>query len=51
MIFSHGFMVYLAIIIALVSGFILKRTRAGLHLRSVGENPATADAAGVNVTL
>ncbi len=51
MIFSHGFMVYLAIIIALVSGFILKRTRAGLHLRSVGENPATADAAGINVTL
>ncbi len=27
----------------------LKRTRAGLHLRAVGENPATADAAGINV--
>ena len=51
MIFSHGFMVYLAIIIAVVAGIFLKRTRPGLHLRSVGENPATADAAGINVTL
>jgi simple sugar transport system permease protein len=28
----------------------LTRTRTGLNLRSVGENPATADAAGINVT-
>ena len=28
----------------------LNRTRAGLNLRAVGENPATADAAGINVT-
>ena len=28
---------------------MLKRTRIGLHLRAVGENPATADAAGINV--
>ena len=48
--FSYGFLVYLAIIIALVSSYILKRTRVGLHLRSVGENPGTADAAGINVT-
>lgn len=49
-IFSYGFMVYLAIIIAVVVSVFLKKTRAGLHLRSVGENPATADAAGINVT-
>lgn len=49
MIFSYGFMVYLAVVIALVSGFILKKTKVGLHLRAVGENPATADAAGINV--
>ena len=46
-----GFMVYLAIIIAIVASFVLTRTRVGLHLRAVGENPATADAVGINVTL
>lgn len=46
---SYGFMTYLAIIIALVCAFFLKKTRGGLHLRAVGENPATADAAGINV--
>ena len=49
MFLSYGFMVYLAIIIALIAGHVLKRTRLGLHLRSVGENPMTADAAGINV--
>lgn len=46
---SHGVFVYLAIAIALICAFVLNRTRVGLHLRSVGENPATADAAGINV--
>ncbi len=45
-----GVMVYLAIAIALVASYVLSRTRVGLHLRSVGENPATADAVGINVT-
>lgn len=49
--FSYGVFVYLAIGIALVTSFVLSRTRVGLHLRAVGENPATADAAGINVTL
>ncbi len=48
---SHGVLVYLAIIIAIVTTYILNRTRLGLHLRAVGENPATADAAGINVSL
>lgn len=47
---SHGILVYLAIIIAVVAQVILNRTRIGLHLRAVGESPATADAAGINVT-
>ncbi|MBE7040894.1 MAG: ABC transporter permease [Ruminococcaceae bacterium] len=47
---SYGFLVYVAIIVALVSSFILNKTRVGLHLRAVGENPGTADAAGINVT-
>jgi len=46
---SYGFLAYLAIVIALVTAFFFKKTRAGLHLRAVGENPATADAAGINV--
>ena len=45
-----GFLLYLAIIVALVAAWVLNRTRVGLNLRAVGENPATADAAGVNVT-
>lgn len=46
---SYGFMVYLAIVLAVVVSIFLKKTRMGLHLRAVGENPATADAAGINV--
>lgn len=46
---SHDFLTYLAIIIALLTSFVLNRTRVGLNLRAVGENPATADAAGINV--
>ena len=49
--FSHGILIYLAIIIALLTSFVLNRTRIGLNLRSVGEDPATADAAGINVSL
>lgn len=48
---SFGFLAYLAVIIALICSFVLNRTRVGLNLRAVGENPATADAAGINVTL
>ncbi len=48
--FSYGFLVYVAIIVALVSSYVLNKTRTGLHLRSVGESPETADAAGINVT-
>ncbi len=47
---SFGFLAYLAIIIAIVASFYLNRTKSGLNLRAVGENPATADAAGINVT-
>ena len=50
-LFSHGWMVYLALVIAFVADRFLNKTRAGLNLRAVGEDPATADAAGINVTL
>ena len=48
--FAHGFMTYLAIALAVVTRYFLMSTRAGLNLRAVGENPGTADAAGINVT-
>ena len=47
---SYGVMIYLAIVIAVITSYVLSKTRVGLHLRAVGENPATADAAGINVT-
>lgn len=47
---SLGFMAYLAIIIAIIMGYVLQKTRVGLNLRAVGESPATADAAGISVT-
>ena len=49
LVLGYSFLVYLAIAIALISAYIINRTRTGLHLRAVGENPATADSAGINV--
>ena len=45
-----GVMFFLAVIIALAASYVLFRTKVGLHLRAVGESPATADAMGVNVS-
>ena len=45
-----GVLFFLAVIIAIVSSYVLYRTKVGLHLRAVGENPGTADAVGINVT-
>lgn len=47
---SYGIMFYLAIAVAIATALVLNKTKIGLHLRAVGENPATADAAGINVT-
>ena len=49
-LFSYGFLAYAAVILAVIMHFVLNKTRVGLNLRAVGENPATADAAGINVT-
>ncbi|MBQ8859403.1 MAG: ABC transporter permease [Clostridia bacterium] len=50
-VFGHGIFVYLAIAVAILCAVVLNKTRVGLHLRAVGESPATADAAGINVIL
>ena len=47
---SFDFLTYLSVIIAIIASFVLSKTRVGLNLRAVGESPATADAAGINVT-
>ena len=49
LLFSYSFLAYTAIIIALITAYFFKHTRMGLQLRAVGENPATSDAAGINV--
>lgn len=49
--FSQNIFVYLGIIIAVVIWWYLKYTKPGLRIRAIGENPASADAVGVNITL
>lgn len=47
---SYSFLAYVAVIIAIIASYVLNKTRVGLHLRSIGESPQTADAAGINVS-
>lgn len=49
-LFSHTVFFYLALLIAVLMYFFLKKTRYGLYLTAVGESPATSDAAGINIT-
>ena len=46
---SHGVLVYLGLVFALIVYLVLKLTRTGLSLRAIGENPAAADAVGIPV--
>lgn len=48
-LFDHNLLVYLAVVIAVLSQLYLTRTRTGLRLRSVGENPAAADSVGISI--
>ncbi|MCI5739899.1 MAG: ABC transporter permease [Ruminococcus sp.] len=50
-LFSHNILVYLGIFIAIAVWFYLNKTKAGLRLRAIGENPAAADSLGINITL
>jgi len=49
-LFNQDPLVYLMYLLVPVAAYLIYRTRPGLHLRAVGENPATADAMGVNVS-
>lgn len=50
-LFQHDVTVYLSFVLVPMAWYWINRTRQGLHLRAVGENPAAADALGVNVVL
>jgi len=47
---GHSVLVYFAFAMVPITWYVLFRTRFGLRLRAVGENPAAADTAGVSVT-
>src|SRR6056297_2717135 len=49
LISGHSILVYIALLIVPLTWWILFRTRFGLRLRAVGENPAAVDTAGVSV--
>lgn len=48
-LFSHNILVYLGVVMALVLWFYFEKTRTGMRVRAVGENPAAADSLGINV--
>jgi simple sugar transport system permease protein len=50
LIFNQDVFVYASWVLVAGVLYYLYRTRPGLHLRAVGENPAAADAMGINVT-
>ncbi len=47
---GHSILVYIAFLAVPATWWILYRTRFGLRLRAVGENPAAVDTAGISVT-
>ena len=49
--FSYDKLIYLSLILVILAYFYINKTRVGLNLRAVGESPAAADAAGINVSL
>ena len=46
---GHTALAYLSILLVPLSWYVLYRTRFGLRLRAVGENPAAVDTAGISV--
>lgn len=49
--FKHDPFVYLGYVLAIGLGVYLYNTNKGLNIRAVGENPACADAASININL
>lgn len=49
-LFNQNIFVYLGYAVALGMAFYLYKTRFGLNLRAIGENPYSADASGIAIT-
>jgi ABC-type uncharacterized transport system permease subunit len=49
LVFGHDILVYLSWVVVAASSWYLFRTKAGLALRAVGEDPAASDSAGIDV--
>lgn len=50
LISGHNLLVYVALMAVPVTAWVVYKTRFGLRLRAVGENPAAVDTAGISVT-
>ncbi|MGC4020093.1 MAG: ABC transporter permease [Muricomes sp.] len=50
LLFQYNWLVYFAVIVAIALAWFFNKSRIGLNLRAIGEDPATADAAGINIT-
>lgn len=48
---QHNIFIYGTIILAVILTLFMYKSRAGLHMRTVGENPYAADAAGIRVVM
>jgi len=48
---GHSILTYLTILLVPLTAWALARTRFGLRLRAVGENPQAVDTAGISVAL
>lgn len=49
--FKQNWFVYFSILLSIVLWYFMYRTKAGLEMRSVGENPLAADSLGINVAF
>ncbi|MGN0551824.1 MAG: ABC transporter permease [Oscillospiraceae bacterium] len=49
LLFSYNIFIYLGVAIAIIVFIYLSKTKTGLNLRTIGENPAAADAVGIHV--
>ena len=46
---DHNLLVYFGYLLVPIVAYFINKTRPGLHLRAVGENPAAADSLGVSI--